>query len=194
MKDKTGKQHESLTSEKWRPQYPSFPSLPVVKVSDNDDVFEELQPDSVTGGIVITVDPQDYEDPPSASDFQATAHALANNSASGYLPPSNGMLLPVPYGTLFRHRLTKRVVLNVGGVRHEVMWKTLERLPHTRLGKLRYCTTHESLMDLCDDYNLAEMEFFFDRQSRSATFCSFSSSRLQIDKRYLLLAYCCYYC
>ena len=31
---------------------------------------------------------------------------------------------------------SKRVILNVGGVRHEVMWKMLEQYPVSRLGQL----------------------------------------------------------
>jgi hypothetical protein len=78
--------------------------------------------------------------------------------------------------------LNRRVVLNVGGVRHEVLWSTLERLSLTRLGRLSKLTRdlmsahsnddhlyggHEQLVDLCDDYDLSNCEFFFDRQPRS---------------------------
>ena len=62
---------------------------------------------------------------------------------------------------------SKRVVLNVGGVKHEVLWKTLETLPQTRLFKLKNAKSTEDILQLCDDYNYKNNEYFFDRHSRS---------------------------
>jgi hypothetical protein len=61
----------------------------------------------------------------------------------------------------------RRVFLNVGGVRHEILWRTLERLPKSRLGKLRYAKDLDEIYSLCDDFNVEENEFFFDRNPRS---------------------------
>jgi hypothetical protein len=73
-----------------------------------------------------------------------------------------------------------RALLNVGGVRHEIMWSALERLPRTRLGRLRHVTTIDDVYELCDDFRLVSsgitrsssadkemVEFFFDRHARS---------------------------
>ena len=75
--------------------------------------------------------------------------------------------LPSPQEVTAALHRTSRVTLNVGGERHEVMWRNLQRLPNTRLGRLQRCQSHEDVLQLCDDYCLLEGEFFFDRYPRA---------------------------
>ena len=48
---------------------------------------------------------------------------------------------PDPFVIQKSRTMNKRVKLNVGGIRHEIMWKVLECVPNSRLGMLAKVTS-----------------------------------------------------
>ncbi|XP_048881983.1 potassium voltage-gated channel subfamily V member 1 [Brienomyrus brachyistius] len=57
-------------------------------------------------------------------------------------------------------------IINVGGSRYMLSQELLSSFPETRLGKLAR-STRDSALDLCDDADFLENEFFFDRNSQT---------------------------
>lgn len=57
-------------------------------------------------------------------------------------------------------------IVNVGGSRYVLSQDLLASYPETRLGKLARCG-RDSALELCDDANFLENEFFFDRNSQT---------------------------
>lgn len=68
-------------------------------------------------------------------------------------------------GQLFERTSTEceLININVGGYKQRVDHRTLLQFPYTRLGKLLKCDTEEDILELCDDYNVVDKEFYFDR-------------------------------
>ena len=101
---------------------------------------------------------------------------------------------PVPsddqiHTTFSRNR---RVTINVGGSKHEILWRFLDAFPQTRLGKLHCCRTHEEIMSLCDDYDLDNNEFYFDR-NRKAFSCVinfYRTGRLHVLDGGCVISFC----
>ncbi|XP_022617733.1 potassium voltage-gated channel subfamily V member 1 [Seriola dumerili] len=57
-------------------------------------------------------------------------------------------------------------IINVGGSRYVLSQELLASYPETRLGKLA-CSSRDSALELCDDADFLENEFFFDRNSQT---------------------------
>ncbi|KAM3873530.1 potassium voltage-gated channel subfamily V member 1 [Diretmus argenteus] len=57
-------------------------------------------------------------------------------------------------------------IINVGGSRYVLSQELLASYPETRLGKLARCG-RDSALELCDDADFLENEFFFDRNSQT---------------------------
>ncbi|XP_059195273.1 potassium voltage-gated channel subfamily V member 1 [Centropristis striata] len=57
-------------------------------------------------------------------------------------------------------------IINVGGSRYVLSQELLASYPETRLGKLASCG-RDSALELCDDADFLENEFFFDRNSQT---------------------------
>ncbi|XP_043566777.1 potassium voltage-gated channel subfamily S member 2 isoform X1 [Chiloscyllium plagiosum] len=53
--------------------------------------------------------------------------------------------------------------VNVGGLKRKLQSSTLSRFPNTRLGQLLTCDSEESILQICDDYDVSKKEFYFDR-------------------------------
>lgn len=54
-------------------------------------------------------------------------------------------------------------MINVGGLKFLLPWSTLDEFPSSRLSKLKFCSSYEEIIQLCDDYDEDTHEFFFDR-------------------------------
>lgn len=70
---------------------------------------------------------------------------------------------PGPGATVLWRRSDEALSVNVGGVRRRLSARALARFPGTRLGRLQAAASEEQARRLCDDYDAAAREFYFDR-------------------------------
>ncbi|XP_011471113.1 potassium voltage-gated channel subfamily S member 1 isoform X2 [Oryzias latipes] len=73
------------------------------------------------------------------------------------------MVKKSPPGWVLQDPEEDLVHVNVGGLRRSLCSSTLKRFPDTRLGKLLACASEEDILQVCDDYDVQQKEFYFDR-------------------------------
>ena len=59
------------------------------------------------------------------------------------------IVLLLNLSSLFHSTQYRKVTLNVGGKKHDVLWSTLVKNPKTRLGKLAMALRHEEIIHYC---------------------------------------------
>ena len=74
--------------------------------------------------------------------------------------------------------MNKRVTLNVGGIRHEVMWRMLEQIPESRLGLL------SKVFSSTDSDDTSRIIF---RQTAMMTFSSIALDILLLKTNFILI-------
>lgn len=86
------------------------------------------------------------------------------------------------------HHQEYKMLVNVGGVRHEILWTTLEKFPNTRLGRLQECRTEDAILSYCDYYSYEDNEYFFDKNSKifAAVLSCYRNGKLHIPDDYCL--------
>ncbi|XP_028920020.1 potassium voltage-gated channel subfamily S member 2 [Ornithorhynchus anatinus] len=58
------------------------------------------------------------------------------------------------------------ICINVGGLKQKLLPRTVLRFPETRLGRLLRCGSRAAILELCDDYDDSQGEYYFDRDPR----------------------------
>ncbi|KAF7664839.1 hypothetical protein LDENG_00163570 [Lucifuga dentata] len=61
-------------------------------------------------------------------------------------------------------------VLNVGGTRYAFTREVIRDFPLRRVSRLHACATEKEVLELCDDYDRDQNEFFFDRHAQAFVF------------------------
>jgi hypothetical protein len=61
------------------------------------------------------------------------------------------------------------IILNVGGCKHQISWKKLEKIASSRLYRIRFAENIAEIDQLCDGYDIYHNEIFFDRPARHFT-------------------------
>lgn len=94
--------------------------------------------------------------------FDDDPESCMEEEEEGDLEPLSQVVASCPY-----------VLLNVGGDVHQVLWRTLDRLPNSRLGRLKRCRRRGDLGTFCDDTDVPKrangrpVRIFFDRHAKS---------------------------
>lgn len=101
-----------------------------------------------------------------------------------HLHPSSTGLIP---GRVTGKNNNKMLV-NVGGIRHEILWTTLEKFPTTRLGRLHECRTEDLILQFCDYYSYEDNEYFFDKNPRifASVISCYRTGKLHIPDEFCL--------
>ncbi|CAH8583315.1 unnamed protein product [Schistosoma mattheei] len=79
--------------------------------------------------------------------------------------PLNSQLSTMKLFNNNNNNQSKRALINVGGIKHEILWHIVDRYPNTRLGKLHHVTNLQELLNLCDDYDPINKEYYFDQEN-----------------------------